>query len=266
MNTTNRFKWKDRDAAAFDLLQLAYHAPLDISQLALQLLSAIRSNAVTTELTAIALDPERSDWERRLAIRAVEQTPGDTSPPVFSRLMPYDLSTRVRKRKRHVPPDYKQTTVYIKLEALYLQALNGDRTAFKSLSDYANRWNEHIITRALAAHFIGWLHPQFDVVDTLSWLLCYADDDWGTPPYYSPVRTEAGEALYRIASPQAWEALVNGFFINPRNILAGFMLIWISQLTDRLSGIHRQSSRPEPVAGDLSRCPWVNVLAKIDST
>lgn len=74
---TKRFVWKDRDSAAVDLIQLAYHAPQHLSQQALHILSAICSNVIVTDLQAITLDVERTYWERVYALRALPSAPGD---------------------------------------------------------------------------------------------------------------------------------------------------------------------------------------------
>ena len=143
--------------------------------------------------------------------------------------------------------------------------MGGDQKAFRLLTGHARKWDRDILIRALATHFLGWLYPQFKVVDTLSHFLKYADDDWGdTASYYSPVRAEAGQALHRIATPQAWKELVDGFFINPRDILQGFMEIWVRDLTDQLSGIEGDPRYPERAAGDLSGRPWAGALAGVD--
>jgi len=68
---TQKFFWKDRDTAALDLLQLVYHAPQFISQHALGLLSAIRSDVITADLKALALDTQRPYWDRVYALRAL---------------------------------------------------------------------------------------------------------------------------------------------------------------------------------------------------
>lgn len=73
--TTKRFVWKDRDTAARDMLQLAYHAPITISRQALQLLQAFRSLAIMPELKELMLDETRDFWERRYALQALVQIP-----------------------------------------------------------------------------------------------------------------------------------------------------------------------------------------------
>ena|SRR5258708_23349798 len=70
---TKRFAWKDRDTAALDLIQLAYHAPLFISRQALHILSAIHSNVIVSDLREITLDSERNYWEQVYALRALAE-------------------------------------------------------------------------------------------------------------------------------------------------------------------------------------------------
>jgi hypothetical protein len=97
VTATKRFKWVDRDTAASDLLQLAYHAPLYISRLALDLQQAIRSTTITNELQAIALDPDRDEWERRYAMRALAALPGDIRFPALSHLLSDALTEHLSK-------------------------------------------------------------------------------------------------------------------------------------------------------------------------
>jgi len=52
------FVWKDRDTAARDLLQLAYHGPDAVRNHALLVLISIRSTAIIEDLKALALSQE----------------------------------------------------------------------------------------------------------------------------------------------------------------------------------------------------------------
>src|SRR5579859_1599542 len=88
---TKRFVWKDRDAAALDLIQLAYHAPQPLSQNALYILSAIRSPSIVPDLKAITLDAERDTWERICALRALTSVPGDFYFPELAAIVEQDL-------------------------------------------------------------------------------------------------------------------------------------------------------------------------------
>ncbi|HUN06151.1 MAG TPA: hypothetical protein PLQ56_06100 [Aggregatilineales bacterium] len=87
--TTKRFVWKDRDTAARDMLQLAYHAPITISRQALQLLQAFRSLAIMPELKELVLDETRDIWERRYALYALAEIPGDIWFPEMARFAHY---------------------------------------------------------------------------------------------------------------------------------------------------------------------------------
>lgn len=93
--------------------------------------------------------------------------------------------------------------------------------------------------RAVATHIIGKLDHGHIVTDTLCHLMKHAQDDWGNDEApLSPIRAEAGEALKDTASPEVWMVMVDAFFVNPRNVLAGFMIDWITHLTDQLDGVH----------------------------
>lgn len=83
--STEKFVWKDRDTAARDMLQLAYHAPITISRQALQLLQAFRSLAIVPELKELVLDETRDILERRYALYALVETPGDIWFPEMAR-------------------------------------------------------------------------------------------------------------------------------------------------------------------------------------
>ncbi len=80
-STIQQFKWVDRDTAARDLLQVAYHAPGYISQQAWKLLSAIRSPVLIPELKEVALNanhPHAYD-----AYHIIVSTPGNFYFPEF---------------------------------------------------------------------------------------------------------------------------------------------------------------------------------------
>jgi hypothetical protein len=113
---TKKFAWKDRDTAAHDLIQLAYHAPQFISQHALDILSAIHSQVIVSDLRAITLDSEREYWERVYALRALGNTPGDSAFPELSPIAKRDLVNRQHMVSRsaidldradelYIPPD-----------------------------------------------------------------------------------------------------------------------------------------------------------------
>jgi hypothetical protein len=81
--TTHRFTWRDRDTAALDLIELAKHGPEVISLSALQALEAIRSEGIAADLESIALDSERTYWERAHALRAYAAIRADIYSPQF---------------------------------------------------------------------------------------------------------------------------------------------------------------------------------------
>lgn len=89
-STIQRFSWKNRDAAAHDLLQIVYQAPESIRQRALQLLKAFRSPAILSPLQQIVLDETWDYWERRYALYAIKSMPGDIYLPEFARFASYD--------------------------------------------------------------------------------------------------------------------------------------------------------------------------------
>src|SRR5258707_5977866 len=89
--STKRFVWKDRDTAALDLLQLAYHAPQFISTAALRILSAIHSEVIVSDLKEITLDSEREYWERVYALRAIGRVRGDIYFPELISYVDEDL-------------------------------------------------------------------------------------------------------------------------------------------------------------------------------
>jgi hypothetical protein len=86
--TTNlqRFQWVDRDTFARDLLQLVYHAPPQLSLKSLQLLSAARSVVAVPKLDQIVLESGHTTWERRYAMRAIANTPGDIYLPHYAQI------------------------------------------------------------------------------------------------------------------------------------------------------------------------------------
>jgi hypothetical protein len=102
--STQQFKWKDRDTAAQDLLQLAYHAPPSVSSRALMLLRSIRSRNIMPELEAIVLDESREIWPRRYALRAITSISGDVDMPQLAHYMESAFAMRCnafRKIPRH---------------------------------------------------------------------------------------------------------------------------------------------------------------------
>ena len=91
---TKKFDWKDRDNAALDLLQLAFHAPHPLSQRALHLISAFRSAVLISDLKTIVFDPEREYWERVYSLRAIGSVPGDQYLPELVNIVDLDVLKR----------------------------------------------------------------------------------------------------------------------------------------------------------------------------
>jgi HEAT repeat protein len=75
------FTWKDRDSAAHDLVQLAFHGPAPVRHSALEALQAIRSPLVVPELKQIALDTAWSNRDRSDAVYALAAMPNDIYIP-----------------------------------------------------------------------------------------------------------------------------------------------------------------------------------------
>src|SRR5690349_14560232 len=103
---TQKFKWKDRDTAAHDLLQVAYHAPPSVSSRALMLLRSIRSPNIMPELEELVFDENLNIWPRRYALRAIACVSGDFAMPQFAPYMENAFANRCnafRKIPRHRP-------------------------------------------------------------------------------------------------------------------------------------------------------------------
>jgi hypothetical protein len=403
---TKKFAWKDRDTAAQDLIQLAYHAPLFISQHALDILSAIHSKVIVFDLRAITLDSEREYWERIYALRALSNTPGDIAFPELSPIAKQDLVNRqhiasrsaidldradeiyfppdmtgeittftakhpqnkdwlldvldradplavcilltsqlsvalpeemsvlllhrlvalletypkllnlfsvhqiyhygngdskaqaylnsyfdaiveksvsaslVKNRRDellwtipfewpelkaavlHLRPDleeklrrdetrrmaertkhekkyredfsYKETAIWQELGGLFERANKDDNRAYWELYHKTYDDDLSIPVRAAATHFFGKLRDHPGAIEKLALLARWPCDTW--EGYYSPVRFEASQALFELATPEAWEALIAAFLVSPTNMLQGFLWDWIESLTDMLSG------------------------------
>ena len=175
-----------------------------------------------------------------------------------------ELQTR---RQAHIlqkesSPDYRLSPAYQHLYTLYQQAADGDQQAYSKLIRIAKKPRGNIPLRAVATHMLGMLRHGYDVTDILGYLLKYAQDDWDNDIVpLSPVRVEAGKSLKDIASPEAWEVIIDAFFINPMNVLSDFMLDWIAHITDVLEGI------PTAYAGVLwgprNERRWFRALAEI---
>ncbi len=165
-----------------------------------------------------------------------------------------------RLQHQPAPVDYQSSVVWQKLNAWYQAALEGDQQAYKKLNGFVRNWSKNVSERAVATHLLGKLKDKYDVRLPLFHALRYGPDDV-QDPYGSmdaSIRFEAGEALSDIPSPDVWEAMVDAFFIRPRNVLEEFMSDWIAYLTDRLSGIETPYSGRE--WGDENRRFWFHAL------
>jgi hypothetical protein len=425
---TKRFTWKNRDTAAQDLIQLTYHAPQFISQHALNILSAIRSEVIASDLRAITLDSDRAYWERVYALRALGNTTGDfafpelwpiakqdlvnrqhivsrsgieldradeiyfppdmigeiigftarhprnkdwlldlldradplavcilltkqlsVAPPeemsvlilhrlvalletyptllnlysvhqiyhyghgdgktqtylnsYFGAIVEKSISASLVKHRRdelpwtipfewpelkaavlHLRPDleeklrrdetrrtaeqtkhkqkyredfsYKETAIWRELEDLYERATKEDNRAYWKL--YHKTYDDalSIPARAAATRFFGKLRDRPGAIEKLSLLARWPSDIWES--YYSPVRFEASQALFELATPEAWEALIAAFLGSQTDMLQSFLWDWIESLTDKLSGVTTVSSRID--GGIANR--WFNALVK----
>ena len=138
------------------------------------------------------------------------------------------------KLKRDLP-DFRLSPIYQKLDNLYRAAKNGDKTAYKNLE--RRMWGD-VEDIAVATHMIGKLHEQYDVTQLL--LLVLKRAAWNGKEW-SPILSEAGEALLNIASAQVWESMVDIFFIQPQ-FFTNYFIDWIAYLTDRLEGHNVQYS------------------------
>lgn len=422
MNTsTTQFVWKDRDAAAFDLLQLAYHAPNSIARKAIQLLEAIRSPKIISELVQIADDNQRDLWQRIYALRAIAATSGDWYLPhlaaimknilgsyqtlkltyngqlhlsllheirsvvahnpinqnwffevlhttsnsdsiyqflsgSLSSLQPRDFRDRLfefllkfldknpeqltptiineiifennesvhlwldqhideivkmissnttdraalsaaegwaflREKLMQINPDFRATydtfilerknfrieahhqnkhdlgdhklsNAYKYVESLYIHAADGDITAYSKLLRLTKNWRKNIPLSAAATRFLGKLTDKPQTIETLCYLVKYANDEWDDrQDPRSPIRIEAGEILKNTASPDSWVEMVDAFFMKNGNVLSGFLLDWIAHMTDMLDGISTTYSGIQ--MGTEYNRRWFRVLSEI---
>ena len=430
--STKRFVWKDRDTAALDLLQLAYHAPQFISTDALHILSAIRSEVIVADLKEITLDSDRDYWERINALRAISRVRGDIYFPelilyvdedlvkyeqaiarlkdedaeldsisifkgmvgeiiafaawhpsnrswIWERLdradplivasiysdplgvdVPHEMTTILLHRlitlfevnphllslryaheiyfqwdsdnkaktfleehfdailqlaitshpaerskdelhwaipfewselkaaifqqrpdfeekyyrdearlaaqrskfqeRRREDYSYKDTAIWHELESLYDQAHAGDNQAYWKLSRKIYDSHLSIPARAAATHFFAKLREYPKTIDRLIWLVASSQDTW--EDYYSPVRFEAGRALFEIATPAAWEALIAAFFVCRTNMLQDCLEDWIECLTDKLSGVEPTYEESDQYTGTR----WFKALSTESQT
>ena len=77
------FIWQDRNSAAYHLVQLVYHGPAPVRHSALEVLQAIRSLSVFSELKQIALDTAWLNKDRSDSVYALAAMPNDIYIPEF---------------------------------------------------------------------------------------------------------------------------------------------------------------------------------------
>lgn len=163
--------------------------------------------------------------------------------------------------RRKASDEYRTSSAFRYLTTQYDQAKNGDRGAYGQLARIANRWRGNIPMRAVAAHLIGDLRFEYDVIPVLSQLLRFGNVYWDDQRFDSPIRYEAGEALLSIPTPAVWETMVDSYFIEPRDDLLGFQIDWIEHLTDVLSG---ETIQYQGLGyGEMARRPWFQALSQV---
>ena len=168
-----------------------------------------------------------------------------------------------RQNQATEPPKFLKSPAYQYLHNQYLDAADGDAYALKRLVRISNRYGRNIPFRAVAIHFIGKLYQQYDIALTLYRHVRYSRDDWGDELMPdSPVRYEAGEALLNLPTPETWAAVVDSYFIAPRDVFLDFQIAWITHLTDVLSGdtkkVYDGIHHAEP-----TKRRWFHALANI---
>ena len=105
--------------------------------------------------------------------------------------------------------------------------------------------------------FLGKLKDRPGVFKMLVFLARSHTDTWEDE--FSPVRSEAGQALFEVGTPQAWEALIAASFVEPTPTLQGLLRHWIEHLTDRLSGIQPKPTQINERFGGL-QIHWFKAL------
>jgi hypothetical protein len=167
------------------------------------------------------------------------------------------VAERTKLEKKHREDfSYKETAIWRELEGLYERANKDDNRAYWELYHKTYSDDLSIPVRAAATHFFGKLRDHPGAIEKLALLARWPCDTW--EGYYSPVRFEASQALFELATPGAWEALVAAFLVSPTNMLQDFLLDWIESLTDKLSGVTTVSSSIDGGIADR----WFNALLK----
>jgi hypothetical protein len=145
--------------------------------------------------------------------------------------------------KRQQDYSYKETAIWREIETLYERANNGDSQAYWALYHRTYDDDLSIPVRAAATHFFGRLRDYPNFTEKLALLARSRCDTWDG--YYSPVRFEASQALFELATPEAWEALIAAALVSSTNMLHSFLWDWIESLTDILSGAVNAQPRIE---------------------
>ena len=169
---------------------------------------------------------------------------------------------RLPRSNRDQSSNIVSSLAYNFLFDLYQQAKASDSTAYQKLVSIARQWRGNIPMRAVTTHFLGKLKDEYDVFPILAHQLRYADDDWIDNLFDSPIRYEAGEALLQFKNPETWEAIVDSYFIRPRDDLLPFQKDWIAYLTDVLSG--ETGDYNSIHYGSVERRPWFRELVNVD--
>jgi hypothetical protein len=126
--------------------------------------------------------------------------------------------------------------------------------------------NIHVVVRAAATHFLGKSVYHKQVIGLLCDILIKGDDSW--VELFEPIRYQAAQSLQFTASIEAWEAMVQAFFLT-RSFELSFVVLGdlFANLTDRLSGIYltidnRLWEQWEGLQGDrrvFGKLPEINV-------
>jgi hypothetical protein len=113
---------------------------------------------------------------------------------------------------------YRETPIWRELENLYEQANADGNGVFWKLYKKTYDHNLSVPVRAAATYFFGKLNHHH--YDGLAFLAGHSCDSWGNHNYFTPVRFEAGKALFNIASPEAWEILISTYLVGSSTFLS----------------------------------------------
>jgi hypothetical protein len=225
-------------------------------------------NARIQQVVELCLNEEEIDHVRfhtrrwRKLLDAIQQA----NPALASQINRQE-PRRKRRTQSKQPARYETSPIWQRLHSWYLAAKSGDENAFYNLREEAFQWQGNIPIRAVATYFIGLLQDEYpDASATLCSLLRHSSDDsWSIQPqdgYFAPVREEVIKALRRRASPKVWEALVEGYFINPKNSLGWIYPETIRLITDALESGNISHPPLEERPGDV----WFYALLDLPDT